>query len=551
MANYKVWNLRVGATAYYVSSSTGSDTNDGKSPSTAKATLAGAYALVAPGKGDHVLLKRGDTWTNSPNLPCVKGGFSLAYPMLFGAYGSGAEPVILTGDNEAFGTEMNGPLSYIAFQDLTIRKGVIGGTAGSNGSNGIRFQLGGTGHTGFFLDNVYLEGFLNNVLFLSGSQVAHAYGMVRLNRCILVNPLRTDTGTTQIYVEFTDDYEEDECFFINDKSNDSLTGGKCYLSHTCYLHESNGPVKVTNCFAYNARSNFTCRTGGLIYNNTSIRGGQAIETADVPAIVNCYGNVCQQTRDRNDPPSYGPPPVAPQPLGYGIILNNMLPGSTVHNNIVAHATDGGSAVGFQWAHGGGNSSGVEFHDNIVYDWSSPDDSPCMWIDDSSPQTGPIAIYDNHFIQIVPKYCLALRYGNLLGRYETPHFTWTNNQYYRPDGQSHMVIDEGGGLGSLTLANWGSVEPTAVWGKQVYPNPNCTLLSYAKALGLPDEESFLNRLKLQRKGAWDSRFTAAGFNDYARESFQLNGLSATMGSEINPINVSGIRSNLINSIQTIQ
>lgn len=52
------------AQTIYVSSSQGSDSNDGLSEAKAVKTLAKGYALLAPGRSD-LLLKRGDTWLES------------------------------------------------------------------------------------------------------------------------------------------------------------------------------------------------------------------------------------------------------------------------------------------------------------------------------------------------------------------------------------------------------------------------------------------------------------------------------------------------------
>lgn len=75
---------------YYISSSTGSDSNNGTSPSTPWKTLSKAMTVKASGSA--VLFKCGDTWrqakTNASALT-TNGGVT------YGSYGSGAKPVIL------------------------------------------------------------------------------------------------------------------------------------------------------------------------------------------------------------------------------------------------------------------------------------------------------------------------------------------------------------------------------------------------------------------------------------------------------------------------
>ena len=83
-----VWSALASGTTYYVSSSSGSDSNGGTSASVAWQTIAkvNAQALQA---GDSVLLKRGDVWNESlaPSGSGVAGN-----PITFDAYGTGAAP---------------------------------------------------------------------------------------------------------------------------------------------------------------------------------------------------------------------------------------------------------------------------------------------------------------------------------------------------------------------------------------------------------------------------------------------------------------------------
>ena len=72
---------------YYVSSSTGNDTNDGKSPETAWKTLSRAnYSGLKPGDG--VYLKRGDSWR-------IVDSFKVHDGVTYSAYSTGAKPRII------------------------------------------------------------------------------------------------------------------------------------------------------------------------------------------------------------------------------------------------------------------------------------------------------------------------------------------------------------------------------------------------------------------------------------------------------------------------
>jgi len=79
-----------GQTTYYVSSSTGNDSNNGTSPATAWQTLF-KISQATYNPGDAVLLKRGDTFEGQI-LDSLYG--SSGSPITIGAFGSGAKPII-------------------------------------------------------------------------------------------------------------------------------------------------------------------------------------------------------------------------------------------------------------------------------------------------------------------------------------------------------------------------------------------------------------------------------------------------------------------------
>lgn len=76
------------ATTYYVSSSSGSDSNSGTSSSAAWQTIAHINAQTFQ-PGDSILFKRGDVW-NESLVPPSSGTSS--NPITFDAYGTGAPP---------------------------------------------------------------------------------------------------------------------------------------------------------------------------------------------------------------------------------------------------------------------------------------------------------------------------------------------------------------------------------------------------------------------------------------------------------------------------
>lgn len=104
-----------GAMTYYVSP-TGSDSNNGTSPSTPIQTLGRASNLPL-GPGDQMLLERGASF--SGKLAIWKSG-TASSPITIGAYGSGSKPVV-TGDC----LEVGG--SYVTMTDFTVQYCTVNG----------------------------------------------------------------------------------------------------------------------------------------------------------------------------------------------------------------------------------------------------------------------------------------------------------------------------------------------------------------------------------------------------------------------------------------
>ncbi|MCM3746089.1 right-handed parallel beta-helix repeat-containing protein [Paenibacillus pasadenensis] len=77
-------------TTYYVSNSTGNDSNNGTSQSTAWKTMAKVSGITFQ-PGDRILLKSGDTWNEKLTL---KGSGTKASPITITSYGTGNKPII-------------------------------------------------------------------------------------------------------------------------------------------------------------------------------------------------------------------------------------------------------------------------------------------------------------------------------------------------------------------------------------------------------------------------------------------------------------------------
>ncbi len=108
-------------TTYYISSTSGSDSNTGTSTSSPWKTIKKVNSRTYK-PGDSILFKAGDTWKGSPNFSVTlttPSAGSSGYPITYGTYGSGAAPILDGGG--ALGTVMNISKNYIAVNGLQLQ----------------------------------------------------------------------------------------------------------------------------------------------------------------------------------------------------------------------------------------------------------------------------------------------------------------------------------------------------------------------------------------------------------------------------------------------
>jgi parallel beta-helix repeat protein len=129
-----------GGTTYYISSSDGSDSYNGLTPSTPFATVARANSLALV-PGDQVLFKCGDTWQADPLIITRSG--SAAHPITFGSYPAGcANQPVLSGSRPVAGWSLHAGLIYVADLDEGANAGRFPNGINQLFRDGERLTLG-------------------------------------------------------------------------------------------------------------------------------------------------------------------------------------------------------------------------------------------------------------------------------------------------------------------------------------------------------------------------------------------------------------------------
>lgn len=169
----------LGAPVFYVSTS-GNDSNDGRTPATAWATLAKVNATTF-NRGEQVLFKGGDTFAGKLILsaPSV---LSVGDPVVYGSYGSG-RPVIAPVANGDTGLFAVNP------RDITIRDLHLVGTGiATSTMPGVWLQVtlpGDVKLTGVKLINLEVEQFGDSGITVTGENGSSGFDGLEIDGCLV------------------------------------------------------------------------------------------------------------------------------------------------------------------------------------------------------------------------------------------------------------------------------------------------------------------------------------------------------------------------------
>ncbi|SHF44052.1 Por secretion system C-terminal sorting domain-containing protein [Mariniphaga anaerophila] len=129
------------STTYYVSSSTGSDSNSGTSENSAWRSLEKVNSFT-PKAGDQILFKKGDEWVGTLQ---VNGSGTSGSPIVYGAYGTGEKP-------KFYGSEV---ITGWTKHSGNIYKAKVGSSVSQLFVNGVRVTVARYPDNGYFyIDNV-------------------------------------------------------------------------------------------------------------------------------------------------------------------------------------------------------------------------------------------------------------------------------------------------------------------------------------------------------------------------------------------------------------
>lgn len=503
-------------------SSTGNDANNGLSSAAPKATIAAGMALLRNNMPDWLLLKKGDTW-NEIIGQITTSGRGVNEPMLIGAYGTGARPLLKCGDLWGIFTIAE-PENYVAiigiefYADQRDPASPSYNPATANNLPGLSL-LTGIGDGNYALS--WLIEDCKVSFFGSGVNVQGTWNDFTIRRNIIINNYQLTTGphSQGIFASSVIGLVIEENLVDHNGWNADIVGAEATIfNHNVYLSSNNGPVVVRWNIIANASSHgMQARAGGQVYGNLFIDnpihmnfgvGDDAVASGDY-----IQNNVYTGTATIN-----GAARGNALEVHAAAVLN--LSGNLVTTNVTAtgagiflNPLDDGipSATGI---------NGLTIEGNIVYKWPQSVNFTSNLRDGTVGHgLSALIVRNNKFSDAGSD--VIVDHGNA---YSALAESWSNNVYN--DGSANTGWFKEAGA-TKSLAYWlANIDLTGSGTAPSYPDPTRTPATYCGSLGgTATTAGFLARCRLQSKSYWSADFKAVAAINYIRAGF---GLAAITG-----------------------
>jgi hypothetical protein len=346
----------------YVSSSTGSDANNGQSERLPVKTIARGVSFLRPGFPDWLLLKKGDTWINEDFGAFQKHGRSAVEPMLISSYGTGARPLIKT-KGTAFVTSHNNSngddLALVGIEFSAYMRDPNSSNFANSGAEIEALYLFNP-ITWFLMEDCKFSFYTIDVAIFDPDGTS---SNVIIRRNIFADTYGTKTHAQGLYVDrVSSGLVIEENLFDHNGWNASVPGAEATIfNHNLYLQTNNGPVTVRgNIFANAASHGAQVRPGGFVTDNLFVANPLGLLIGNATSRVS--DNVILEGNDIVSAQGV-------MPRAFGIDVN---PGSgsiLVGNNIISNeASEKVHGRGISVAAG---TSEVTVTNNTIYKWGSP------------------------------------------------------------------------------------------------------------------------------------------------------------------------------------
>lgn len=489
-----------GTGAYYTDQDHADIGGDAFAPTgsvTAYQTLAAGYAEIRDGYADLLLLKRGDVWSESL-ATWTKSGESKTKPIVLGSYGAfaTARPKMID-----FGTRYGVSNPEDAFSHMFILGIEFTGT--------LERQIGGDN---FFIEDCSALKEENTGFSIAG--FGPDFNNVVIRRCVIAERYPTGaTGHVQgLYTKSCIGLLVEENFFDHNGWTAGAEGDPATIhNHNTYLSASNeNTVMRNNISTRSSSKGFQAGGGGTVEMNLSVRDAIGIESSRNDAD---YPNGLASTIQNNVVLDSYDTKLSGQ-TGWGIRLTNVS-SSTVEANIIGLNTDGVNRCGI-YVQPADPYKVVDatLKGNIIHNWGRG-----ICIEEVDPLLDNITLQNNKIHDSLFADDEPLVYNLGASAADT---TSSGNTFYSTDDAADWASYNGS---LVTIASWMSTvgDSTSTTG-QTTPSADYHVTDYLTSISeTATMTAFYTEIQAQRRGNWDSRYTALPIINFARDKFGLSEL----------------------------
>lgn len=474
----------------FVSSSEGNDTNNGRSPAHPVRSLARAKQLMRNGHPDWMLLRRGDTWTESFGTWPISGR-SQTERTVIASYGeSDARPRLLLTDATGITSPYQQETSFVAIVGIHFQAHRPNATA----ARGIRWLSTGRD---LLIEDCFVEGFKDNITIEGQTGFRDAI----LRRNIIVDAWSSEGHSQGVYISKTTGVLIEENVVDKNGWNPAVPGAEANtFKQNIYVQTGvTGVVFRGNITSRAAAAGVQLRSGGIAENNLMYANPMGMRFGYPDDGNSATGQI------RNNVVLGGPLPRYEG--GFGI-WTERLRNVDVVGNVVAHAPEGNSnIVAFTL---GGFAENAKFENNVVYKWESATNGTALRTSSS----------DNSNTRF--RHNVWSPANATLGLIDLRHPEGLQFDENRLINVPPEVRTFKAGTDRLNLANWNAL-PT-VGTDQPHPytfvDANRDLAAYARHLGLTDEASFLAAARQLSRRNWRPELTGAAASEWIRAGYAL-------------------------------
>jgi hypothetical protein len=480
----------------FVSSSTGSDSNNGLSTMRPVKTIARAYEIARDGKPDWIRLKRGDTFFESmPNWK--KSGKSKAEPMVISTYGTTqSRAKIFTGSSK--GMRATGPelRKHLRFIGLELRPQT---RTRDDAPGGIEFICP---HRDILIEDCLISGYADNLQFQG--TVDERGADVRIRRSVITDSWAIGQHSQGLYAARVDGLLIEECVFDHNGWNPSVEGADpTIFNHNVYIQTSCSNITVRDSIISEASSHgVQARPGGNITGNLFYRNSISLllGNEDVQTTGIIQDNVFLEGKD-----------ISPNlRRGMGVHVQNSDRAKIRHNMFLRNGTDTGQSEAISLI-GDSNKpiSNLLIEYNTVYNWLNN-----VVIENQGIQNLTFrfnVVYDNANESPAIRHLDEDTLDNVVA-YNNTYYVGGTSNWFRARNRYYNLNEW---LNVSTESN-----PISINGRS-FADSTRTMSRYAQYQLLPANASLvMNRARAQNRLNWDEAYTAEEMVNFFKTGYSL-------------------------------